>query len=142
MTRRNVDDGHGQPAPHDGSLVIALATTAALPGFHRYVRHAGRCGRGDVSKPTGGDTGAALYAGSQSSTAQWSEMAKHTIRRATLTVSDKAIAAGAILSAEAHPFNLFPDAQIVAVRNRVESRSTRSYPGSAAYRGTSSDGRS
>jgi hypothetical protein len=50
-------------------------------------------------------------------------LAKYVMRRATTTVSTRAIASGAILHAEGHLLNLFPDVQIVAMRNRVESRS-------------------
>jgi hypothetical protein len=51
----------------------------------------------------------------------------HVIRRITTTVSEKAIASGAILTAEAHILNLFPDVNILALRRRVESRSSREY---------------
>lgn len=52
---------------------------------------------------------------------------RYTIRRATLTLSETALRDGAILNAEAHLFNLFPDVEVVAVRNRAESHSNRDY---------------
>jgi hypothetical protein len=56
-----------------------------------------------------------------------SALAKHTLRRTVVTVSDKALASGAILNAQAHVLNLFPDVEIVAMRSRVESHSATSY---------------
>jgi hypothetical protein len=56
-----------------------------------------------------------------------SDIAKHIVRRTTLSISDKTLAAGGILTAEAHVLNLFPDVLIVAMRDHVESRSQRDY---------------
>jgi hypothetical protein len=44
-----------------------------------------------------------------------------------LKVSERAIAAGAVLSAELHLFTFFSEPQIVAVRNRVETRPNGDY---------------
>jgi hypothetical protein len=52
---------------------------------------------------------------------------KDAIRRGTLMLSEKALASGAIVEAEAHIMNLFPDVKIIALRNRVESRSLHNY---------------
>jgi hypothetical protein len=49
------------------------------------------------------------------------------IRRARVEVSDKALASGVILSAEAHLLNFFPDVELLALRSRVESRSRSDY---------------
>jgi hypothetical protein len=54
-------------------------------------------------------------------------MEPHVLRRAALQVSEKALASGIVLTAEAHILNLFPDVQILAMRSRVESRSRASY---------------
>jgi hypothetical protein len=48
-------------------------------------------------------------------------------RRAVLTISSKPLALGVIADADAHLFNLFPDASFVALRNRVESRRNGDY---------------
>ena len=48
-------------------------------------------------------------------------------RRATLAVSDKALASGVIQNGPAHLLNLFPDVQIVSLRHHVESHSSRDF---------------
>jgi hypothetical protein len=56
-----------------------------------------------------------------------SDLARYAVRRTFLTISEKALAEGAILNAEAHLLNLFPDVQIVAIRRGVDSHSSRDY---------------
>jgi hypothetical protein len=49
------------------------------------------------------------------------------IRTATLTISTKTLASGAIVNADAHLLNVFSDLQIVAFRSRVEMRPRGDY---------------
>jgi hypothetical protein len=69
----------------------------------------------------------ALFAQTAGRVPSASDPASPVVRRAILTVSEKVLAGDLVVSAEAHLFNLFPDVEIVAMRNRVESRSSRDY---------------
>jgi hypothetical protein len=104
------------------SLVLLLLGSATWPGGDS----------GDVqaqvqTSPAGGQAEPLFTQATGAARAPRSDMDAHALRRAPIALSEKVLAAGTILTAEAHILNLFPDVQILAMRSRVESRSRTAY---------------
>jgi hypothetical protein len=99
------------------AAVLVLRTSAA-PAAHGVHVAASR-----MATPQVGVTAEPLFSQTERTTSRPpSPLDKHTLRRGSLTVSQRALAAGVVLNGDAIVMHLFPDVQIAALRYRVESR--------------------